>query len=184
MQRPIACVACLTCLTVSMTEARYENSLAVNPIGFALGIENVEFARHLGSGSAMSLYWARSGIADGRVGATVFLASELRLTYRYHFARSIVGPWTGGSVAYSTGSAWLEDEQGWPQGGVFNLSLVVVSAEAGYRLTLGHLAIAPMAMARLPLTDDLHGRKTVQGPFDVEMPMMNYGLGIGIGWIW
>lgn len=158
---------------------RQKSIIAINPLGFAFGLENVEFERALSERSGMALYWARTGVTPGKIGGRHFQGSEERVTYRFYLSgRAPKGSWTGVSFAYSSGDVWTHCCEG-----VWNISMLCLSLEVGYRAMLGSFNIAPIAMLRLPLTDDLLGEKYTDG-VETKYPFAAYGIGILVGWGW
>ncbi|MDZ7393716.1 MAG: hypothetical protein ONB25_12545 [candidate division KSB1 bacterium] len=155
-----------------------KNVIAINPVGIAFGIENVEFERALTERTGMALYWARTGFTPGKIGGREFAGSEERVTYRRYFSRRAPrGSWVGVSLAYSSGDVWSESAD------VYNLSMLALSLEVGYRATGGGFNIAPIAMLRFTLTDNLLGQKFTCGG-TVKYPLAGPGLGILVGWGW
>ncbi len=167
------------------------NFISINPVGIIFGIQNVEFERVLSRNSGIALYLAYSGFAEAKISDIRFEGSEQRVTYRYYIKQNAPkGFWLGGSFAYSSGNVvklgpesyiggqkvYIIEEYAW------NISMLALGVEVGYRWILGNFNIAPMAMYRFPLTDNLLGTKTASG--GVKIPFVAYGIGINIGWGW
>jgi hypothetical protein len=144
---------------------------------FPFGVENVEFERVLGTHYGIALYWARSGFAVAKISDVNFQVSEQRISYRFYLGKNAPqGFWVGENIAYSTGDVWKGSDY------AYDRSVLAFSIESGYRLIRGNFNIAPFAMIRLTITDNLLGTKRTNG--DVKMPLAGLGLGISVGWGW
>lgn len=189
-----------------------KNVLAINPIGIGFGLQNMEFERVLSKNSGIALFWAYNGFAVTKISNVRFQGSEQRITYRYYIKQNAPkGFWVGGSLAYSTGYVdklgrefYLDGTKGYViEAHSWSISMLTLGIEVGYRWMLGKFNIAPVAMLRLPLTDNLLGTKVASG--DIKIPyavFINnllgikatsgnvkiippiYSFGVSVGWGW
>lgn len=175
----IAVCGIATAPTAATTQQQ-DNCVAVNPLGiFLLGVQNVEYERVLSPNTGIAIYWAMSGSAPAEIFDVRMSGSEQRVSYRhYPSGCAPKGNWIGGSLAYSSGDISETDGNSY----AYDLSMIVLSVEAGHRWISGSFNIAPIVMLRMPLTDDLLGTKQDSG--NVSIPFGVFAIGINIGWGW
>lgn len=178
-------IFCGTVLISSVTYAQESNVVSINPLGILMGIQNVEFEKVINKNSTISLYYADSGFTPAEMFDVGFQGTEERVTYRnYLSGNAPTGGWVGGSFAYSSGDTYKLSSNGSVEAYINNLSIIALSVESGYRWTWKNgFNVAPIAMYRFLLTDNLLGTK-VESLKDVKTPVGGVGLGVAIGYAW